>query len=226
MPRVFIAGSITIKRLPPQVEARLDNIRSSGLDVLVGDAGGVDHAVQRYFHQALYPAVTVYCSGDTPRHNDGGWPLTTVLPPANAKGRAFHTAKDLAMAADCDYGLMIWDCKSPGTLGNVLELLGRQKKSVVYLKPLEQFRTITSPGDLQWLVAQMDDTARQEADRKISLSKKITRLCAPETSDDIAASLRARIEEHRLHIARHEQSIVELQTRLAALQPMDELFPD
>lgn len=36
MPRVFIAGSITIKRLPTHVEARLDNIRSSGLDVLVG----------------------------------------------------------------------------------------------------------------------------------------------------------------------------------------------
>lgn len=99
-----------------------------------------------------------------------------IAPPVNARGRAFHTAKDLAMAADCDYGLMIWDCKSPGTLGNVLELLGRQKKSVVYLKPLEQFQTVQSPADLEWLVAQMDDPARQEADRKIALSKKIARL--------------------------------------------------
>lgn len=219
MPRVFIAGSITIKRLPPHVEARLDNIRASGLDVLVGDAGGVDHAVQRYFHQALYPAVTVYCSGDTPRHNEGGWPLAMIAPPVNAKGRAFHTAKDLAMAVDCDYGLMIWDCKSPGTLGNVLELLGRQKKSLVYLKPLEQFQTVQSPADLQWLVAQMDDLARQEADRKISLSRKMARLVSPDSHD-----LQAQIEAHRAQIAHHEQCIAQLQAKLDAVPSTSDLF--
>ncbi len=36
------------------------------------------------------------------------------------------------MARNSDYGLMIWDCKSTGTLSNVIELLRDRKKTVVF----------------------------------------------------------------------------------------------
>jgi hypothetical protein len=44
----------------------------------------------------------------------------------------YHTAKDLAMAESADCGFMLWDGLSKGTLNNILNLLERGKKSVVY----------------------------------------------------------------------------------------------
>ncbi|QXH45016.1 hypothetical protein KSS93_19285 [Pseudomonas xanthosomatis] len=226
MQRVFISGSITLKRLGPQVEARLDNIRTSQLQVLVGDASGVDSAVQRYFKSHSYDAVRLYCSGPAPRHNIGGWPQVNVVPPANARGRALYTAKDLRMAEDCDFGLMVWDCKSPGTLSNVIELLRRNKKSVVYLQPEDAFLTISSADDLHALLDHMAPGARQEADKKIALSKKLAQLASPTDDGDDPRQLQAQIDHHRARIARHQQQIDELQARLARLAPVDDLFPN
>ncbi|WP_194790395.1 hypothetical protein [Pseudomonas sp. UFMG81] len=227
MPKVFISGSITIKQLAPQVEARLDNIRAAGLQVLVGDAAGVDSAIQRYFRTHDYAAVTVYCSSDTARHNLGGWPQLHVEPPAGARGRALHTAKDVRMADDCDYGLMVWDGKSPGTLSNVIELLGRNKKSLLYLYPHAQFHTLQAAADLQALVALMDEPARLAVERKLALTGKLSRLLGSTrdpASEDDAASVQTQIDEHRARIAWHQQCIAELQGRLASLEPLDDLF--
>ena len=57
-----------------------------------------------------------------------------VYSKAKVGSRAYFTAKDLEMARTSDYGLMIWDCKSTGTLSNVIELLREKKKSVVFGK--------------------------------------------------------------------------------------------
>lgn len=225
MHKVFIAGSITLKRLAPQVQVRLDNIRAAGLQVLVGDAAGVDSAIQRYFLDHDYAALTVYCSGVAPRHNLGGWPRLNVEPPAGARGRALHTAKDVRMAEDCDYGLMVWDGKSPGTLSNVIELLGHGKKSVVFLAPHQTTQTIQSLTDLELLLAQMDPIARLEADKKIALTKKLIRLGAAASNADTALNLQAQIDEHRAQIARHQQQIAELQGVLQQLSPVDDMFP-
>lgn len=214
MPKVFISGSITLKRLAPQVEARLDNIVASGHEVLVGDAAGVDQCVQQYFANRQYAAVTVYCTGDTPRHNLGAWPLVAVCPPANAKGRAFYTAKDLEMAEAADFGLMIWDGKSPGTLSNVFELLDRARKSVVYRQAAGLFCNVHCLDDLQALIAQMDEPARLEADKKVGLSRRIERL-SRKVEDPVA--IRQQIDEHLTAIARHQRRVAELQAKLDAI---------
>ena len=48
MIKVFISGSIKIKNLDSKVIERLQNIVSSNLGVIVGDADGVDSAIQDF----------------------------------------------------------------------------------------------------------------------------------------------------------------------------------
>src|SRR5258708_5693423 len=122
---VFVAGSMNIKRLHPLFMARLKNILTSNLDVVVGDAEGADTSIQVALFEMNAPSVTVYCSGLKPRNNKGNWPVQTVLSNAEAGTRAYFTAKDQEMAKVADYGLMLWDAKSTGTLTNVIELLKR-----------------------------------------------------------------------------------------------------
>ena len=45
MNTVFVGGSRHVSRLPVLAKERLDNIVSSGFNVIVGDATGVDKAV-------------------------------------------------------------------------------------------------------------------------------------------------------------------------------------
>ncbi|RUV41155.1 putative addiction module antidote protein, partial [Mesorhizobium sp. M5C.F.Ca.IN.020.29.1.1] len=74
MNTVFVGGSRHVSRLPSQVKERLDNVRKSGLRVVVGDANGADKAVQKYLVETSYPDVTVFCSGVSCRNNLGNWP--------------------------------------------------------------------------------------------------------------------------------------------------------
>ncbi len=127
MHRVFISGSMRIKNLDDNVLTRINNIVDSDYQVILGDADGVDSSIQQYLVSKQSKSVVVYCSGEQPRNNIGHW-LTEKIQTNVAPGtRAFFTAKDLKMAEDCDYGLMVWDTKSTGTLSNTIELLKRKK---------------------------------------------------------------------------------------------------
>lgn len=176
MTTVFISGSIKVKSLDDKFIERLDNIISSGHDVVIGDAGGVDKAAQQYLESRNARSITVYCSGDNPRNNVGQWPVVRVEAPQKANSRAFFTAKDLKMAEESDFGLMIWDAKSTGTLSNVIELLKKGKKSVVYIYAKKAFLNIGGINDLQALVSHMTPLALEEADKKISLRSKLAKL--------------------------------------------------
>lgn len=225
MSTVFISGSIKIKSLDEKLKSRLDNVISSGVNVLIGDAGGVDKSVQQYFKENNFPAVTVYCTGDTPRNNDGAWPVINVEPPVKTKSRAYFTAKDLKMADDSDFGLMVWDCKSTGTLSNVIELLKKNKKSVVYLSPKKAFLNISTGFELKQLIAQMDPVALLEADKKISLLKKVDMLSDGMPEEDESKLLSDQIQEHQHAIDTHMRAIRELQDRLESKRlPMDDMF--
>src|SRR5437762_14230061 len=120
---VFIAGSISISNLHEKVRERINRIVSSGFNVVVGDADGANTAIHQCLHNYSAAKVTVYCTGDIPRNNLADWPVHRVHSKAPAGTRAFFTAKDLEMVRSSDYGLMVWDCKSTGTLSNVIELL-------------------------------------------------------------------------------------------------------
>jgi probable addiction module antidote protein len=135
MNTIFIGGSRHISRLPPEVRKRLDNVVASGHRVIVGDANGADKALQKYFLEKGYDKVTVFCSGETPRNNLGTWHTRRVDAPKNAKGFHFYAAKDREMAREADFGLMIWDGKSPGTVLNALRLALAGKIAVLFDVP-------------------------------------------------------------------------------------------
>jgi hypothetical protein len=128
---IFIGGSRQVLRLPAEVQQRLDNVVARGHPVVIGDAVGADKAVQRHLLERGYGAVTVYCSGGTPRNNLGNWRTHPVDAP-DARGFPFHAAKDREMAREADFGLMIWDGRSPGAVLNVMRLALAGKIAVLF----------------------------------------------------------------------------------------------
>lgn len=148
MTRVFLSGSRRCSRLTAAVRKRLDNIRREGMCVLVGDAGGVDKAVQAHFADHYYENVIVYCSNGRCRNNLGEWPVHSVDTDAKPGTRTFFAAKDKAMARDANYGFMVWDGQSQGTYDNIVEMLDRGKTALVYTTVDHEFRTVRSFPDL------------------------------------------------------------------------------
>jgi probable addiction module antidote protein len=143
---VFIGGSRNISRLSSQAQERLSNVVDVKARVIVGDANGADKAVQKFLSEREYPWVTVFCSGSECRNNMGHWEMRLIEPLKNAKGFDFYAAKDRVMAREADYGLMIWDGKSAGTILNILRLLNAGRKAVlinVREKTADNFKSIT-----------------------------------------------------------------------------------
>ncbi|AUH66191.1 hypothetical protein CX676_05755 [Paracoccus zhejiangensis] len=176
MPTVFVAGSIKIKRLHPLFVERIVNIVREGMPVIVGDADGADASVQAALVAQSAPDVTVYCTGDKPRNNLGNWNVHRVRSSEHPGTRAYFVAKDIEMAKRAEFGLMLWDAASTGTLSNVLELMAQGKKSVVFINRETRFLNVKNGEDLLDLVSYMSDGARTAADRKIRLDEKISRL--------------------------------------------------
>ncbi len=148
---VFIGGSRRLTRLNQNVRARIDNIIEKGFTVLVGDANGADKSVQSYLAEKEYKNVVVYHSEGNCRNNLGNWSVKTVPFTGEKKGFAYYTAKDDEMLKDADFGLMIWDGKSKGTLRNILGLINIGKKTVVFLSQKQVFITISSSDKLEQL---------------------------------------------------------------------------
>jgi adenine-specific DNA-methyltransferase len=162
MNTVFIGGSRHVSRLPSEVKKRLDNVVASGHQVIVGDANGADKAVQKHLVDARYDRVIVFCSGSTPRNNLGSWHIHHVDAPKSAKGFQFYAAKDREMARKADFGLMIWDGKSPGTVLNVLRLVRAGKISVLFNVPEKAALNIKSSDQWEAFLAQCSAQLRMD----------------------------------------------------------------
>lgn len=169
MHKVFISGSMRIKNINQEVLNRIDNIINSDYQVLVGDADGVDSSIQNYLLQKKVTSTLVYCTGLQPRNNLGNWSTSNIETNYSPGTRAYFTAKDLVMAEDCDYGLMIWDTKSTGTLSNTIELLKRKKNSLVFVNKEKLFIKVKDVNDLELLISYMSEPALAKADKKIGL---------------------------------------------------------
>lgn len=176
MHKVFISGSMAIKKLHPAVLDRINNVIDSGYQVLVGDADGVDTSIQSYLFEKNAKPVLLYCAGDQPRNNIGKWAVKKIQTTYSPGTRSYFTAKDLAMAEDCDYGLMIWDTKSTGTLSNAVELLKRNKNSLVFVNKEKLFIKVKSVSDLESLVSYMSESAKNKAEKKVDITSKIESL--------------------------------------------------
>lgn len=144
---IFVSGSLSIRQLPQAVKARLGKIVDDGVPVLVGDARGVDTAVQLYLSDWNVDAVTVFCTGSTPRNNIGGWPVTRVKSDARPGTREWHSAKDREMSLLAGTGLVIWDGTSKGSGFNIRRLSDRGCPVIIYLHPAGRFVQLSTDAE-------------------------------------------------------------------------------
>lgn len=142
--KIFIAGPRAISALSKPVEDRLFGIYENNYSVLVGDANGVDKAIQKYFANLKYQNVIVYSSNGKVRNNLGSWQVEPVSVSDTVKGFDFYAMKDKAMADNADYGFMLWNGESKGTLNNIITLLNNNKKVLVYFLPQNTFVCISN----------------------------------------------------------------------------------
>ena len=173
MHKVFISGSMKIKNLDTNVLNRINNIIDSNYQILVGDANGVDSSIQEYLSKKHSKSVVVYCSGNMPRNNIGHWLIENIYTESSPGTRAYFTAKDIKMAEDCDYGFMVWDTRSMGTLSNALELLKRKKIALVYINKTKEFLKVKEARDLEKLISYMSESAFSKANEKLKLKDKV-----------------------------------------------------
>jgi hypothetical protein len=162
--RVFVGGSRRLSRLNKDVKCRLDRVIEKGLTVIVGDANGADKAVQRYLSSKRYEKVIVFCMAGECRNNLGSWPTRQVTAASDVRrGSLYYGTKDRAMGSEADYGLMLWDGKSRGTLTNIEDLLRREKPVVVYLAADGSFVTLRQLSQLARLRARLTSSAAPAA---------------------------------------------------------------
>lgn len=173
---VFIGGSRGINRLPEQVIQRIDTVINRSFTILIGDATGVDKAVQQYVYNKQYDKVVVYCTGDVCRNNIGRWDVRHVMSDKKLRGFDFYALKDECMAKEADYGFMLWDGRSKGTLNNILNLLREKKRILTYFLPDNEFLRIYDAQGLVKLLDKID----QEVVQAFDLTLKIRQRLAPE----------------------------------------------
>lgn len=173
---VFIAGPRAVKTLNKDVKERLNNIINNNYAIVVGDANGIDKQIQIYCHSINYNNIQVFASNGKARNNIGQWEVKNVEVAPNVKGFDFYAAKDLEMAKTADYGFMIWNGKSKGTLNNIINLVKMKKKVLVYLTIDKEFYTINSLEDVERLGNKEDsdlppqlDDAIKKNDEQMSL---------------------------------------------------------
>lgn len=172
MTNVFIGGSRKISRLNGMVKGRTENILNEGMSVLIGDANGADKAIQEHLAEQGYRNVTVYCTGEKCRNNIGNWETHQIKSDRKKKDFEFYTAKDLEMSKDADYGFMLWEGSSVGTLNNILNLLDRGKKVVVFFAPENDFITVRSLQDLEMLLEKCASENIEKFEKRLGLSKR------------------------------------------------------
>jgi hypothetical protein len=90
------------------------------------------------------------------RNNIGSWETRRIAAASTKKGFDYYATKDIAMAREAQCGFMLWDGKSRGTLHNVLNLIGANKKVLVYFSPDKSFHKLSTQADLQALLARCD----------------------------------------------------------------------
>jgi hypothetical protein len=174
MTTVFLSGSRSISRLASTVRERLDNIISKDLAVVVGDANGADKAMQKYLAEKHYRDVTVFHVGAVPRNNVGNWPTKYVETESYLKGWEYYANKDKQMAKSADFGMVLWDGESAGSIHNVFELLSHHKKIVIFFAPAKEFVNANETRDALELLHRAAPDVAKNISNKLHLSKYVS----------------------------------------------------
>ncbi len=173
MSNVFFGGSRNLGRLNPAIRTRLRNLITNKHTVLIGDANGVDKAVQSFFAEEGYSNVVVYCMDGECRNNIGNWQIKAIDSNGKRKDFAYYTMKDAQMSLDADYGFMIWDGESKGTLNNILNLVQQGKSALVYRSPSREFIQTKTISDIVSLVTSCSAEVVEYLNKKIKLEKRV-----------------------------------------------------
>lgn len=153
MMKMFISGSMSTDVIGKDILNSIDFSIRKDYHILIGDAKGVDKSIQEILKSNNYKNVIVYHVGETPRNKiDSEWSSKRIeidlmdekLFRNGRYTRKAQMRKDLQMALDSDFGLVIWeDIKknrfgnlqvSKGSLNNIFNLLLLNKKVGVYLQ--------------------------------------------------------------------------------------------
>jgi len=156
MIKVLIGGSRNITRLTKDIKVRIDNIIQKDYAILIGDANGADKSVQKYLFDKGCGNVIVFCMDRGCRNNVGYWETRHIEGKSKIKDFSYYSIKDLEMATTADYGFMLWDGKSKGTLNNIINLLKRQKKVLVFFSPGKEFYNLISFDELESLLSKCE----------------------------------------------------------------------
>jgi hypothetical protein len=173
MNKVFFGGSRKIARLSQAVKERADNIIANGYLILLGDANGADKAMQKYLAEKSYRNVLVFCVGDVCRNNIGNWETRTVHSNRSKRDFDYYSTKDVLMGEEADYGFMLWDGKSKGTLNNIVNLCERNKKVLVYFSPAKSFYTVEGERDVSKLLEHCEPDLVRKFDRVLRISLRL-----------------------------------------------------
>ncbi len=173
MTTVFIGGSRKISKLGPEVHERIDELLAKRLPIVIGDAAGADKSVQQYLHAKGYRDVEVFCAGTRCRNNVGDWPIRQVAVNSARRDFDFYATKDIQMAREASFGVMIWDGESAGTLMNVWRLVRQNKRAVVLEVPKRASQEIKSESEWNDLFSSCGDEVK----------RKIEKLSASESKD-------------------------------------------
>lgn len=172
MSKVFFGGSRSLRQLSSAVRTRLRNVITQGHTVLVGDADGMDKTIQSFFAEEGYRNVVVYCMEGECRNNVGRWPVESVSSGGRNRGFAYFSMKDAKMSLEAQYGFMIWDGESKGTLNNVLSLIEQGKVVLVYRSPSQEFLQIKSIEELENLLGACPPEVIEYLNKKIKLDER------------------------------------------------------
>lgn len=173
--KVFIGGSRRISRINKHVKKRLDQIIQNEYTVIIGDANGADRCVQNYLFGKNYENVLVFCMGSKCRNNIGNWQIRSIQTAESNRDFHYYSTKDLEMVKEADYGFMIWDGRSKGTLGNIVDLLKECKKILVYFSPERNFYTLATTDDLKRILSKCDRTSIDALEKKLNSSAVLQR---------------------------------------------------
>jgi hypothetical protein len=98
MSKVFFGGSRNLGRINPAITTRLRNLITNKHTVLIGDANGVDKAVQTFFAEDGYRDVVVYCMDGVCRNNVGNWQIKSIDSGGKKKDFAYYAMKDAQLS--------------------------------------------------------------------------------------------------------------------------------
>ena len=151
--KVFISGSISIKKLPQEVKNSIDKIIEQNLEILVGDAKGIDTLVQNYCLSLNYYNIIIYSIYAFPRYkaSDNSKIKYIEVPNSIKRERERQQEKDKAMTMDSEFTFTIWDSKSKGSYANMIRGLDNHKKVKIYLSNKNLFLNKITKDEIEFI---------------------------------------------------------------------------